>query len=227
MSASIQEQKRAAAAASVALIEPGMTLGLGSGSTAAIMVELLGARVADGLEVVGLPTSEGTAAQARGLGIPLTTFDEVRHLDLTIDGADELDSQLRLIKGGGGAHLREKIVASLSARVVIIADSSKHVATLGAYALPVEVVPFAAPALLPKLADLGCAARIRTADDGAPFRTDENNLIVDCPFGAIQDPEALARRLDAMPGVVEHGLFIGLAERALIGTDDGVREIAY
>ena len=189
MSASPAEQKRAAAAASVALIEPGMTLGLGTGSTAAIMVELLGARVAQGLEVVGLPTSEATAQQAQGLGIPLTNFAEVTRLDLTIDGADELDGALRLIKGGGGALLREKIVASLSDRVVIIADAGKHVATLGAFALPVEVVPFAAPALLPKLAALGCDSRLRMTGHGAPFRTDENNLIIDCPFGAIEDPE--------------------------------------
>ena len=225
MSASIDEQKRAAAAHSLALVEPGMTLGLGSGSTAAIMVELLGARVAEGLQVTGLPTSEATAALARRHGIPLTTFDDVLSLDLTIDGADELDGDLRLIKGGGGALLREKIVASLSKRVVIIADASKKVESLGAYPLPVEVVPFAAHALLPKLAALGIPAQVRTGADGEPYRTDENNLIIDCSHGTIEAPEALARSLDAMPGVVEHGLFIGLAERAIIGTEDGIEEL--
>ena len=175
--------------------------------------------------MVGLPTSDGTAALARQHGIPLTSFAEVARLDLTIDGADQLDGKLRLIKGGGGALLREKIVASLSERVVIIADSSKHVESLGAFPLPVEVVPFVAPALQPKLAALGCQAELRKGADGTPYRTDENNVIIDCAFGRIADPEALARRLDAMPGVVEHGLFIGLAERAIVGIEDGVTEV--
>ena len=225
MTRSPEAQKRAAAAQSVELVESGMTIGLGTGSTAAIMVELLGARVAQGLDVVGLPTSESTATLARRHGIRLTDFDQVAGLDLTIDGADELDGGLRLIKGGGGALLREKIVASLSDQVVIIADASKKVARLGAFPLPVEVVPFAAPALLPRLADLGCQAQVRVDGTGTPFRTDERNLIIDCAFGQIADPESLATRLAAMPGVVEHGLFIGLAKCALVGGADGVEKV--
>ncbi len=220
-----QEQKRRAAARSLDFVEPGMVLGLGTGSTAAIMVELLGERVRAGLAVTGIPTSEATAALAARCGVALTSLERVQGLDLTIDGADETDGELRLIKGGGGALLREKIVASLSKRVVIIADAGKKVARLGAFPLPVEVVPFAAPALLPKLAAFGCEANLRGADDGGPFVSDEGNHIIDCSFGAIEDPEALARQLNAMPGVVEHGLFLGIAERVLLGGEDGVEEL--
>ena len=142
-----------------------------------------------------------------------------------IDGADEADGELRLIKGGGGALLREKIVASLSKRVVIVADAGKKVAKLGAFPLPVEVVPFAASALLPKLAAFGCEARLRGTSDAGPFVSDEGNHIIDCSFGAIADPEGLAQQLNAMPGVVEHGLFLGIAERVLLGGTDGVEEL--
>jgi ribose 5-phosphate isomerase A len=219
------EQKRRAAARSLDFVVPGMVLGLGSGSTAALMVEMLGARVRAGLEVRGVPTSRATADLARRSGIPLTDLAAVHHLDLTIDGADEVDPALRLIKGGGGALLREKVIASLSGRMIVIAEASKRVESLGRFPLPVEVVPFAAPALILRLEALGCTARLRSGADGRPFVTDEGHHILDAAFGAIAEPEALARRLESTPGVVGHGLFIGLAERALFGTDSGVEEL--
>ena len=222
---SVIEQKRRAAARSLDFVTRGMVLGLGSGSTAALMVEMLGARVRAGLDIRGVPTSRATADLARRSGIPLTDLAAVSRLDLTIDGADEVDPALRLIKGGGGALLREKIVASLSDRVVIIAEADKRVARLGRFPLPVEVIPFAAPALIPRLETLGCDVRLRVWADGEPFVTDEGHHILDASFGGVADPEALARRLVDMPGVVEHGLFIGLAERALFGTDTGVEEL--
>ena len=222
---SLTEQKRRAAARSLDFVAQGMVLGLGSGSTAALMVEMLGVRVRAGLDIRGVPTSRATADLARRSGIPLTDLAAVSRLDLTIDGADEVDSALRLIKGGGGALLREKIVASLSDRVVIIAEADKRVARLGRFPLPVEVIPFAAPALIPRLEALGCAARLRVWADGESFVTDEGHHILDASFGEIADPEALARRLADMPGVVEHGLFIGLAGRVLFGTDTGVEEL--
>lgn len=217
------EQKAAAAAKSLNYVENGMTLGLGTGSCAAKMVDLLGARVKQGLEISAVPTSDATAAQARSLGINIIGFDQITRLDLTIDGTDEVDDQKRLIKGGGGAHLREKIVASMSSKMVVIAEAKKMVATLGAFKLPVEIIPFAAPALAPKLAALGCMATIRKRSDGTDFTTDENNLIFDCDFKAIGNPEKLALDLSTIPGVVEHGLFIGMADVIIIGTDDGVR----
>ncbi len=219
------EQKQAAAAKAVEYIEEGMVLGLGTGSCAAKMVDLLGKRVAEGLRVTGVPTSEATAAQARSLNIPIVGLDEVSVIDLTIDGTDEVDPEGRLIKGGGGAHLREKIVASLSDRMIVIAEAKKKVRQLGAFKLPVEVVRFAAGALKPKLEALGSVPTLRLAKDGTPFLTDEGNYIYDCAFGKIDDPEELALTLSTMPGVVEHGLFIGYADLVLIGTDDGVEVI--
>ncbi len=219
------EQKQAAAAKAVEYIEEGMVLGLGTGSCAAKMVDLLGKRVAAGLRVTGVPTSEATAAQARALNIPIVGLDEVSVIDLTIDGTDEVDPEGRLIKGGGGAHLREKIVASLSDRMIVIAEAKKKVRQLGAFKLPVEVVRFAAGALKPKLEALGSVPTLRLAKDGTPFLTDEGNYIYDCAFGKIDDPEELALTLSTMPGVVEHGLFIGYADLVLIGTDDGVEVI--
>jgi len=219
------EQKQAAAAKAVEYIEEGMVLGLGTGSCAAKMVDLLGKRVAAGLRVTGVPTSEATAAQARSLNIPIVGLDEVSVIDLTIDGTDEVDPEGRLIKGGGGAHLREKIVASLSDRMIVIAEAKKKVRQLGAFKLPVEVVRFAAGALKPKLEALGSVPTLRLAKDGTPFLTDEGNYIYDCAFGKIDDPEELALTLSTMPGVVEHGLFIGYADLVLIGTDDGVEVI--
>lgn len=216
------EQKRAAAAAAVALVEDGMTLGLGTGSTAAWFVALLGERVQGGLRVRGVPTSEATAEQARGLGIEVIGLDDVgfaqgRRIDLCVDGVDEVDGQKRAIKGGGGALLREKIVAAGSDRVVYIADGSKQVETLGAFPLPVEVIPFAAAFVQSRIAALGCKPVVRTNADGSEFRSDENNLILDCPFGRIDDPEALAAELSLIPGVVEHGLFLGMIDEMVLG----------
>jgi ribose 5-phosphate isomerase A len=184
------------------------------------MLELLGQRVRQGLRVRGVPTSEASRQLAQREGIPIVSFDEVSRLDLTIDGADEVDPQLNLIKGGGGALLREKIVASLSLRVVIVADWHKHVPQLGAFPLPVEVVPFAWRPLAQRLGDLGASPVLRSGGDGRPFVTDEGNYILDCAFGRIDDPAALSARLDAMPGVVDHGLFVGLADTVIVGRGD-------
>jgi ribose 5-phosphate isomerase A len=220
--------KRAAAERAVAAVKDGMRLGLGTGSTAAHFVALLGARVRDGLTVVGVPTSERTRAQAAGEGIALTTLDETPELDLTVDGADELDDALRLIKGGGGALLREKIVAAASRRMIVIADASKRVARLGRFPLPIEVVPFGLGATRLAIAAaferLGCDGelRLRTGGDGAPFLTDGGHCILDAHLGTIAEPEALATALTTIPGVVEHGLFIGLATGAILSTEDGI-----
>jgi ribose 5-phosphate isomerase A len=219
------EQKYAAAKAAIEYVKDGMVLGLGTGSCAAKMVDLLGAKVKGGLKVVGIPTSEATAMQATGLGIEIVGLDQVKIIDLTIDGTDEVDPQRRLIKGGGGAHLREKIVASLSDHMIVIAEAKKKVPQLGAFKLPVEVVRFAAMALLPKLEALGCIPSLRTSKDGSLFLTDEENYIIDCDFGVIEDPESLALTLSVMPGVVEHGLFIDYADTIIIGADSGVEVI--
>lgn len=202
-----------------------MTLGLGTGSTATIFVELLARKVEGGLHITCVPTSERTRRQAAGLGIPLATLDERPELDLTIDGADEFDPDLRLIKGGGGALLREKIVAAASKTMIVIADASKAVARLGAFPLPVEVNAFGLGSTrrLVERAAATCgldgAFAIRNAASGDAFITDGGHLILDCRFGVIADPERLAARLLEVPGVVEHGLFIGYA-RAIV-TDDG------
>ncbi|HKH80778.1 MAG TPA: ribose-5-phosphate isomerase RpiA [Methylovirgula sp.] len=223
-----EEAKRRAAAAAIDLVRPGMRLGLGTGSTAAHFVALLGARVAQGLKVVGVPTSERTRAQAHALGIPLATLDELTELDLTIDGADEFDLQLRLIKGGGGALLREKMVAAASRRMVVVADSSKAVESLGKFPLPVEVDRFGLEAtrrLIAREAEVvGCigAIELRKTPHGQAFVSEGGHYIVDCSFGSIQAPEELAERLIAIPGVVEHGLFIGLAKAVIAAGPEGV-----
>jgi ribose 5-phosphate isomerase A len=228
---SADDLKRQAAAEAVRLVEAGMRLGLGTGSTAKHFVDLLGARVKSGLDVVCVPTSEATRLQAEALGIRLATLDDVSELDLTVDGADELDDALRLVKGGGGALLREKIVAAASARLVIIADASKRVAQLGRFPLPVEVVRFghvATMALMRELAaEVGCEGdiRLRRTPSGEPFVTDNSNLIYDCAFGAIADAELLDEALKVAPGVVEHGLFLGLADTAFIAGPRGVETI--
>jgi ribose 5-phosphate isomerase A len=220
--------KRAAAERAVALVVDGMRLGLGSGSTAKHFVSRLAERVKAGLNVVGVPTSEATRAQAELEGVPLTTLDETPELDLTVDGADELDDELRLIKGGGGALLREKIVAAASDRLVIIADMSKRVRTLGTFALPVEVVRFGylttGEHIRNAAESVGLAGEIklRRGPDGGPFVTDGGNFIYDCAFGAIDDPELLDEALQMLPGVVETGLFIGLADIAFIAGPGGV-----
>ena len=223
--------KHAAAAAALEHIEPGMKLGLGTGSTAEAFVNLLGERVAKGLDVIGVPTSERTGVLAERLGIRLTNLDDDPHLDLTVDGADEIDPDLRLIKGGGGALLREKIVAAASDRMIVIADGSKLVETLGAFPLPIEVIPFgvtptlrAIEAVIADLALDGDLA-VRKRADGIPFVTDSGHLIIDASLRAITDPEALASRLASVTGVVEHGLFIGLATMAVVATESGIRRI--
>ncbi len=236
------ELKRQAAAAAVAEVQDGMVLGLGTGSTAALAVELLGARVRDGLRVVGIPTSERTAAQAKGLGIPLATFAEHATIDLTIDGADEVHTgTLDLIKGLGGALLREKIVAAASRRMTVIVDESKLVPALGrGVRLPVEVVLFGIEATLRHLRDAGADPvlrpepvrrqdllrqqdPLRQPGPDALYRTDGGNLIADCAFDGIADPAGLHARLKAITGVVETGLFIGMATRVIAGTASGPR----
>ena len=224
-----EDLKERAARAALDLVEDGMQLGLGTGSTAARFVKAVGERVAQGLRVLCVPSSEITRAQAEGLGIPLTTLDETPRLDLTVDGADEIDHQLHLIKGGGGALLREKIVATASDRMVVIADDSKLVARLGTHPLPVEVVRFgllATMSLIEAIAvETGCHGEIklRPGTGDAPFVTDQGNLIVDCAFGAIPEPEVLAFALKRIPGVVEHGLFLGIVDLAIVAGSDGVK----
>lgn len=226
---SAEDQKRAAAEAALVHVRDGMKLGLGTGSTARPFVDAVGRLVAEGLNVICVPTSEATAEQARGLNIPLSTLDETPHLDVTVDGADELDAELRLIKGGGGALLREKIVASASDEMIVIADASKRVETLGAFDLPVEIVQFGASVTARRLSailrELGLPDAVRQRQSGdAPFLTDGGNFIYDCPIGQIPNPEELALALQAQTGIVEHGLFIGLASRAYVAGDDGVEE---
>ncbi|HEY8193726.1 MAG TPA: ribose-5-phosphate isomerase RpiA [Hyphomicrobium sp.] len=229
---SSDDWKRQAAEQAMSYVEDGMKLGLGTGSTAAKFVELLGAKVKGGLKVVCVPTSEATRAQAAALGIPLATLDQHPALDLTVDGADEVDEELRLIKGGGGALLREKIVAVASERVVIIADSSKRVDVLGKFPLPIEVVPFGLGATQRQIAgvasDCGCEGdiKLRAGANGAPFVTDNGNHILDCSFGAIDDPEALDDALKLVPGVVESGLFLGIADVGIIAGPKGVEVLS-
>jgi ribose 5-phosphate isomerase A len=224
------DEKQRAAAAALAFVEAGMKLGLGTGSTAVKFVDLLGAEVAKGLAIVGVPTSEATRKQALALGIPLATLDETPELDLVVDGADEIDGELRLIKGGGGALLREKIVAASARQMLVIADSSKKVARLGGFPLPVEVVPFGFGSTRIRLeracSALGLIGAMTPRKRGdALFVTDGGHYILDCAFGALPDPERLAARLANTPGVVEHGLFLGLASVALVAAPTGVETL--
>lgn len=219
--------KKAAALGALFHVEAGMTLGLGTGSTAAFMVDELGRRVADGFEIVGVPTSSRTAEQAGRLGIRLSTLEEAGRLDLTIDGADEFDPALNLIKGAGGALLQEKIVASASDRMIVISDASKEVATLGAFPLSVEIVRFgweATERLMARLfagADVDGTGIVRRMAGDQPFVTDEGHFIFDCHLERIGDPPALDRALNAIPGVVENGLFCGIATEVIVGQPDG------
>ncbi len=223
-------EKAAAARASLRFVHDGNIVGLGTGSTAAHAVRFLGERVREGLKIRGIPTSVQTRDLATSVGIPLTTLDEVQHLglqpiDVTIDGADEFDKQLRLIKGGGGALLREKVIASASKQEVIIADSSKQVAVLGKFPLPVEVIPFAQSLIAARITALGATVKLRKDTKGNPFISDEGHHILDCSFGQIPDPRALARTLSDMPGIVEHGLFIDLATVVLVAKGENVTEL--
>ena len=225
MSATDQNQlKHAAAEAAVAQIENGMIVGLGSGSTAAFAVDAIGRRVKDGLRIIGIPTSEKTADQARNLNIPLSTLGEHQAVDLTIDGADEVEiDSLALIKGGGGNQLREKIVAAASSRFVVIVDSTKVVRQLGLqHPVPVEVVRFGWEVTSKRLGDLGIEPKLRRHPDGKVFLTDDNNYILDCACGPLADARKLASAIDGIVGVVEHGLFIDMAEQAVVAGADGV-----
>ena len=223
-------QKRAAAARAVEFVRPGMRLGLGTGSTARHFVELLGERVRAGLDVIAVPTSKATQADAARAGIPLTSLDDTPELDLTVDGADEIAPDLSLIKGGGGALLREKIVAAASARMIVIADDSKWVRELGRFPLPIEVVQFGIGATRRAVEAAAAAGGAQPAitprmQDGHVFVTDEGHCILDAAFGRIADPQSLASRLTAIPGVVEHGLFIGIAQAVILAGPQGIRVI--
>jgi len=216
--------KRAAAQGALHYVKNGMVVGLGSGSTASFVVRALGARMATGLKIVGIPTSERTATLARSLGIPLATFAEYQRIDLTIDGADEVErGSLNLIKGMGGALLREKIVAAASRRLVIVVDQEKLVDRLGDNtAVPVEVVQFGWQSTAAALERLGAAPRLRPAGEDHPFITDGGNYILDCTFGGIGDPQSLERRINSIVGVVECGLFIGRSSDVIVAAPDGV-----
>jgi ribose 5-phosphate isomerase A len=217
----VDAQKAAAARQAVDLVRDGMVVGLGTGSTAAHAVRALGERVRQGLEVQGIPTSRATETLARQVGIALTGFDRTTRLDLTIDGADEVDEDLSLIKGGGGALLREKIVATATDHVVIVVDEAKVKTRLGAFPLPVEVVPFGWQVVAERVQSMGGRPALRKAPDGRPFVSDEGHWILDCAFGTIRDPGTLSRDLHEIPGVVEHGLFLNLARTVLVGRADG------
>lgn len=223
--------KRQAAARALDWVRPGMRLGLGTGSTARHFVELLGERVRAGLDIVGVPTSDATQADAARCGVPLTDLDTTPHLALTVDGADEIGPDLSLIKGGGGALLREKIVAAASDHMIVIADDSKLLPALGAFPLPIEVVPFGLTAtrhaIVAALESLSLPTELtlRTRGDGHAFVTDGGHVILDAALRRIPDPKALADRLAAIPGVVEHGLFLGLARTAIVAGAAGIRVV--
>ena len=218
-------QKRAAAARAVEFVRPGMRLGLGTGSTAKHFVELIGERVRAGLDVVAVPTSRATQADAERCSIKLTTLDETPELDLTVDGADEIAPDLSLIKGGGGALLREKVLAQASRCNIIIVDESKLASRLGTkWALPVEVVPFARAAEERFITSIGAAVTLR-AKDGRPVATDQGNLLLDAAFGPMENPAGIAEQLNGRAGIVEHGLFLGLAHDVIVAGNDGIRHL--
>jgi len=224
--------KRQAAAKALEQVRDGMQLGLGTGSTAKHFVDLLGEKVAGGMKVVGVPTSEATRIQAEQCRIPLTTLDQIDRLDLTVDGADEVDGALNLIKGGGGALLREKIVAAASDRMIVIADETKWVDALGRFPLPIEVIPFGLAAtqraIASAFAESGVSGQmaVRKGKDGHVFVTDGGHWIVDAHLGRIADAPRLAGLLNPIPGVVEHGLFIGLASTVVLAGAQGIRVVA-
>lgn len=216
------DAKRLAGERAAEFVEDGMTIGLGTGTTVYWTLRRLGEMVASGSRVRGVATSKQTEDAAREFGIPLATLADARALDLTIDGADEFDPEFNLIKGGGGALLREKFVALASRRLIVVADESKRVAALGAFGLPVEVVPFAFETTLARIAGTGCAPRLRATSEGAPYVTDNGNYIADCACGAINDPAELHRRLKLLPGVIETGLFVGMVDAVIVAGESGV-----
>jgi ribose 5-phosphate isomerase A len=217
------EEKAAAARKSLEYVQDGMIVGLGTGSTATFAIQFLGEQVRQGLKIRGIPTSRASGELARSLGIPLTSFEEVSYTDVTIDGADEVAPGLALIKGGGGALLHEKIVAAASHRLVIVADQHKIVERLGRFPLPVEVIPFAASPVKVQLEKIGAQPVLRSTHDGSPYITDEGNYIFDCHYGEIMDPAGVADAIKSMTGVVEHGLFLGLASVAIIAGPSGAQ----
>src|SRR5437660_2217180 len=219
------QEKEAAARSSLRFVKDGQVVGLGTGSTAAYFIKLLGGEVKNGLRVRGIPTSIRSRELAVNLGIPVITLDDCQEIDVTVDGADEVDPQLRLIKGGGGALLREKIVASATRQMIVVADASKQVQRLGKFPLPVEVIRFAQALVAKRIAVMGADVQLRRDAAGNAYLTDENNHILDCRFGEMRDPDRLARELSEMPGVVEHGLFIGMASVAWLARGSEIVEL--
>jgi len=218
-------EKQDVARAALTFIQSGQIVGLGSGSTSTFFIQYLGEKVREGLQIKGVPTSIRVQQLAEKCGIPLVSLDQVNTIDVDVDGADEFDPKLQLIKGGGGALLREKIIASVSKKFVVVADSSKQVPVLGKFPLPVEVIPFAETVLTRRISELGAKVTLRTAQNGSIYKTDEGHHILDCHFGKIPDPDALALTLSCMPGVVEHGLFINMANVVLLAKDNQVIEL--
>ncbi|MEN2494982.1 MAG: Ribose-5-phosphate isomerase A [Hyphomicrobiaceae bacterium hypho_1] len=224
-----KEKKKMAALQAIKFIQPGMVIGLGTGSTATEFIKAIGKCVKEGLEILGIPTSDFTRRKAEELGIPLTTLRAHPLPALAVDGADELDGKLRLIKGGGGALLREKIVASAAEKFIIIADDSKYVKALGSFPLPIEVLPFGLEATIKLIREVLIAlnlpsnVKVRKTISNHSFKTDSDNMVVDCELSRITDPETLSAMLSAIPGVIEHGLFIGLASTAIVAGDQGVK----
>jgi ribose 5-phosphate isomerase A len=221
----VDDAKQLAARRALDFIEEGMVVGLGSGSTATFFIKLLGERVQRGLKVRGIASSKASAVLAESLSIPIIDFRQCGEIDVDVDGADEVAPGLALIKGGGGALLREKIVASASRRFVVVADSSKVVNHLGRFPLPVEVIPMASPLVARKLAALGVQPAVRRLQNGSEYVTDQGNFILDCACSKIDDPERLAASIGGIVGVVEHGLFLNMADVALIAGDSGVTEM--
>jgi len=221
----LEQEKRSAAREALRFIHDGDIVGLGTGSTFNLILAPLAERVRVGLKILCIATSNQTANAAAELGIPLTTLDEHQEINVDIDGADEIDPRLALIKGGGGAFLREKIVASAAKKLVIVADSTKQVTMLGKAPVPVEVVPFAQALVAKEIQGLGASVNLRKDKQGKIFVTDESHHILDCHFGEIRDPRNLERQLEEIPGVVGHGLFIGMASVVLIGKGSTVIEL--
>jgi len=217
-------EKQEAARASLKYVRDGQIVGLGSGSTATFAIRMLGERVREGMKIRGIPSSIASRDLAIELGIPLITFEDAQQIDVTIDGADEFDPSLNLIKGGGGAMLREKIVASASRQLVIVTDSSKQVPVLGKFPVPVEVITFAEPLVAKRISDLGAKVVQRQNQSDTPYVTDEGHHILDCHFGKISDPPSLARTLSEMPGIVEHGLFVQMANIIVMAKAGAVEE---